>query len=288
MGGKSSDSEQTQTVIPWPGAQPHMLDIFSRAQNLVETGQPAYYPGQTFAPRDPLQDQAQNARLNYGVNALPGQINQAQNALGFALNAPNIAANPYVQDMMGLNERMLNRNLQENILPGIDSGAVQAGAYGGSRQGIAQGQAIRGTQEAIGNANAQMAMDAYGKGLGAQGIALGMAPNIANFGFMPMDVMSQTGAYNRGIDQEALSADMDRWNYLQNLPWDNLNKYGALVSGNNAWGSATTTDGGGSSPLSGAIGGGLAGYSLGSAFLPFGMGGPIGAIGGALLGGLLS
>ena len=45
---------------------------------------------------------------------------------------------------------------------------MASGQLGSSRQGIAEGLAARGTQEALANANAQTMMDAYGKGLGAQ------------------------------------------------------------------------------------------------------------------------
>ena len=276
-GGKGGDQESTQTVVPWAGAQPHLLQIYDQAQQLTNAGAPGYYPAQTFAPRDPLQDQAQNARLNYGLNSIPGQFNQAQGALNFALNAPDVANNPAVQGMMRSNRRMLNRNLQENLLPGIRGGAVAAGQVGGSRQGIAEGIAMRGTQQALADANARTQLDAYGKGLGAQGMALGMAPSVANFGMMPMDIMAQTGAYNRGIDQEALSADMSRYNYNQALPWENLGRYNNLVAGA-PWGSNTTTEGGGGSVMGNLLGVGALGLGAYNAGL---FGGGAAAAGGA-------
>lgn len=300
MGGKSGgsqDVESTQQVVPWSGAQPDLTNLFSQARQLNTSGSPGYYPGQTFAGRDPLSDQAQSLRLNYATNSMPGQIYDAQRAQSFALNSPDAANNPYVQNMMQSNQFMANRNLSENLLPMIDSGAVAAGQMGGSRQGIAQGLAMRGTQEALANANAQTMMDAYGKGLGAQQGALGMAPSIMGMGMAPMDIMGQVGQYNQGIDQTALDADMARWNYNQNLPWENLGRYSNIVS-QAPWGSSSTQEGGTSSPVAGAIGGGLLGYSatpaitsmLGSA----GMGSIAGAtvapwatLGGALLGGLL-
>lgn len=268
MGGKSGgDVESTQQAVPWSGAQPYLLDINKQAQGINNAGGAQYYPGQTYPGRDPLQDQAQNLSLNYATNSMPGQIYDAQRAQSFALNSPDAANNPYVQNMMRSNAFNLNRNLQENLLPAINSGAVAAGQYGGSRQGIAQGLAMRGTQDALANANASTMMDAYSKGLGAQGMALGNAGNMMNMGLSPMNIMNQVGQYNQGIDQTALDADMNRWNYNQQLPMDTLNFYNNIIQGNNAWGSNSTQDGGGSSPLSGAIGGGLLGASASS--LPF-------------------
>ena len=283
MGGKSSgnqDVESTQQVVPWSGAQPHLTSLFNRAQQLNASGSPGYYPGQTFAGRDPLSDQAQSLRLNYATNSMPGQIYDAQRAQSFALNSPDAANNPYVQNMMQSNQFMANRNLSENLLPMIDSGAVAAGQMGGSRQGIAQGLAMRGTQEALANANAQTMMDAYGKGLGAQQGALAMAPNIMGMGTAPMDIMGQVGAYNQGIDTQALDADMARWNYNQERPWDALGRYSNIVSGNNQWGQNQTSDGGGSSAIASGLGGAALGASAAS--MPFFSTGGGAALGSAL------
>ena len=233
----------------------------------MDQGGPQYYPGQTFAGRDPLSDQAQNLRLNYATNSMPGQIYDAQRAQSFALNSPDAANNPYVQNMMQSNQFMANRNLQENLLPAIQSGAVASGQLGGSRQGIAARTGRRGTQEALANANAQTMMDAYGKGLGAQQGALAMAPNIMGMGMAPMDVMGQVGAYNQGIDTQALDADMNRWNYNQERPWDAVGRYNAIVQETTSGGRIRQVMVEESNPLAGALGGGLLGASAAS--MPF-------------------
>jgi len=284
-GGSGGGNQDVKTeAVPWSGAQPHLQNIMGAAGGLWSQGGPQYYPGQTFAGRDPLSDQAQNMRLNYATNSMPGQIYDAQRAQSFALNSPDAANNPYVQNMMQSNQFMANRNLQENLLPAIQGGAVASGQMGGSRHGIAQGLAARGTQEALTNANAQTMMDAYSRGLGAQGMAIGQAPQTMAMGLQPMDIMGQVGQYNQGIDQQALSADMDRWNYNQQNPYDTLGWYNSIVQGA-PWGSNTQTEGGGGSTAAGALGGAMAGAQVGSAIMP-GWGTAIGAIGGGLLGGL--
>ena len=55
----------------------------------------------------------------------------------------------------------VTRNLQRNILPGINSGAIAAGGFGGSRQGIAQGLAIGDTNQGLSNALAGLYGNAY-------------------------------------------------------------------------------------------------------------------------------
>lgn len=69
--------------------------------------------------------------------------------------------NPYLQDQAGQISRGLTQNLNENIMPGINSGAMLAGGFGGSRHGIAQGLGIGRTQQAIGDAQTNLYSTAY-------------------------------------------------------------------------------------------------------------------------------
>src|SRR5574340_1608629 len=67
--------------------------------------------------------------------------------------------NPYLDQVAQSMTALSNQNLNQSVLPGINSGAVAAGGYGGSRQGIAQGVAIgnaqTGRNNTIGNMYSQ-------------------------------------------------------------------------------------------------------------------------------------
>ena len=69
--------------------------------------------------------------------------------------------NPYLQDQAGQISRNLTQNWQENLLPSINSGAMMAGGFGGSRQGIAQGLGLGRTQQAIGDAQTNLYAQGY-------------------------------------------------------------------------------------------------------------------------------
>lgn len=69
--------------------------------------------------------------------------------------------NPYLQDQAQAITNTATQNLNNNILPGINSGAMAAGGYGGSRQGIAQGLAIGQTNQGITNSLASLYGNAY-------------------------------------------------------------------------------------------------------------------------------
>lgn len=307
-GGGGGDQEVQQKADPWSGVQPHLLEAYGAAQDQFRGGGPQYYPGETYVNRDPLENYAQNLSLNYATESLPAQIAQAQGAQAFQLNAPDVANNPYVTGMIDRQQTRLNRNLQENLLPAIGHNAIHAGQMGGSRQGIAEGIAMRGTQEALADAMAQTQLDAYGQGLDAQARGLAFSPQMMQMGLMPMDLIKGAGEYNRATQEQALAADMAEYDFNQNRPEQNVDRYLGRLQGV-PWGSTSTTSGGGSGGFSpsGALGGAMLGYSampaLGgamagaaggmgpSAMLAAGMANPLAVpllVGGGLLGGLFS
>lgn len=74
---------------------------------------------------------------------------------------------PYQTGVMDVIAKQGARNLTENILPGVSDAFVKAGQFGSSRMGEFGSRAVRDTQEAILNAQAQAAQQGYGQALGA-------------------------------------------------------------------------------------------------------------------------
>jgi hypothetical protein len=259
--GKSKQSASTtQQVVPWSGVQPGLNEAYKRYSELFKAGGPQYYPGQTYVSPDPLQNYAQNLSLAYATQSLPQQFGQTQAALGQMLDAPNVAQNPYIGGVADVIQKRLGRQFTENINPAIRSGAVASGGLGGSRQALAQGLAARGTQEATGDALAQLYADAYGQGLGQQRAGVGYSPAIMQAGMMPFQIMGDVGAYRRGTAEQALQADIDRYQFGQERPYSIADRYLAAL-GQTPWGQQGTSTQPGSSRLAGAVGGGLLGAS---------------------------
>lgn len=69
--------------------------------------------------------------------------------------------NPYLPQQSQAITNQVNQNLQQQQLPGINSGAIAAGGFGGSRQGVAQGLAIGQTNQALGNSLASLNFNAW-------------------------------------------------------------------------------------------------------------------------------
>jgi hypothetical protein len=93
--------------------------------------------------------------------------------------------NPFLPAAQKSVTDQVTNNLKQNILPGIRSGAQAMGGFGGSRQGIAEGNAITGTNQALGNSLANMGLNAYG-----------------------MDQNFYTGQRGQDIQQQRLGADL--------------------------------------------------------------------------------
>ncbi len=233
-----------------------------------------FFPDQTYAEMDPLQEEALQMREQYG-RGMQGMVDPAMQAWQSTLSAPDVASNPYVQGMLEQQANLLNRNLMENLIPGAEMGAIGAGQFGGSRQGIAEGIAMRGTQEALANQAAQTQMDAYLAGLGQQRYGLSAAPGMASFGMMPADVLSGVGGVRRGEEQKAIDEARQRWEFEQNEPWMRAERFaGSFFPYSQPY--STTTREAQTTPSAFSVGTQLAGLGLAG----MGMFGPMGGGGG--------
>jgi hypothetical protein len=77
------------------------------------------------------------------------------------------SADPAMSSYIEAAQRPLYQNLTEQVLPNVRGGAVTAGGFGGSRQGIAEGLAAGKTAQAAGDVGATIAGQQYGTNVGA-------------------------------------------------------------------------------------------------------------------------
>ena len=267
MGGNSGGRPGTQTTIvePWKEQQPALKQLMARAQE--NSLQPrTMYPGQLTAQPTALETEGQQGIVNAARWKIPGQVSNVLSAQDFALNLPqNVTTNPAVTGQIDAVQGRLNDNLNQNIIPGIQGGAVQAGQVGSSRQGIAEGLAVKGTQQALGDASASIIANAFNKGIDAQGRATALAPQVAGLATMPGSLLSAAGAQNRGFQQAAIDESVRRYDFGQNEELNRLGNLQQLIQGNLG---GTTTQSGPPTQgpgLLGVAGGGLSGYAAGTA-----------------------
>ena len=197
-GGKSQSTQAPSTV--WGGQAPFLENLY---QGVADVGQQT--GGQQYAQG--YQNPAMQAFMQQAGGGAQTDISGLQGIAqggGDYANMQNQALGGAIQAGLG----DISRNFNQNIMPGINTGAAQAGTSGGSRQGIAQGlaagEANRQSSDFVNQmrsqnfnqmmnrniAQEQNQLGAFGQ-MGqfgqmqnqAQQGAMGLAPQLSNLGF---------------------------------------------------------------------------------------------------------
>jgi len=264
-------------------AEPFFKTAYQEAFNQYNQGGPRYYGGAQVAGFSPQQLEAQrqaqntNQQLNllgqFQTGATARQLGQDIREVGIP---GQVRAPTQVQQIspMGINpqlaqavSRPLMQQLNENVLPGISSGATQAGAFGGSRQGILENQARSRTAGAVTDALARATQQQQQIGLNQRGqdiqqgqfsgqflagqrqqdINTALQQRGQNLGALQAGqsgasaarqgllagpgVLSGVGAQQQQMQQQLINANMQRYNYGQNAPQQNLAKLFGFLGG---------------------------------------------------------
>jgi hypothetical protein len=266
-GFEIQELESSSTTAPWEPQQPYILGGFQAAKNLYDMGLPEYYPGETLAGFDPVQQQAQQAILGYSMGPrVAGMQAGAEGALmrslggytGFTpqqtadLLAGNVrtgAGTPYQAMADALSGDVVSR-LQGSILPGIRQQQVMYQPGGSSRAALQQNKAVAdAVKSGLTTPLAQMYQSAYDR---AQQMRLPAAqqmiqqqqfgqqqyPTTMTAPYAPLQAMNQVGEQRRAMSQEAINRDMARYFYEAGAPQQALQNYMSMITGN--YGSSST------------------------------------------------
>lgn len=297
----------TQTSQIDPALLPYLTTGLERAQQLFLTGQqPEFFPGQTYvspsaATTEAIAQQEAIARqqspvLQQAQQAYQTSLGQiGQTAAGGFLNA-----NPYQQAMMEAATRPLTQQFSQAVLPGISSLYSRSGRLGSGSMERALGTATEAFGRSLGDITANIAGTQYQQERGLQQQAqlqqaqlAGFAPQFYSQQFLPSQTLAQVGAQQEAIAAQPLQEQLARYQFGQQLPYQQLQGFLSSVYGTPLGGYGTQTTNAptyqnrGAGIIGGALAGGLGGYALNSAL---NLGSPIlapalGAVGGGLLGG---
>lgn len=166
-------------------AEPFFKNAYQEAFRQFNQGGPQFFGGPTVAGFSPqqLESQRQLQGLAPGFQrqgslqqgALANQLGQdvRQFQLPGQINAPGQVGQVGVQGISPELQRAVTnpilQQLQDQTLPGISSGATQAGAFGGSRQGILENQARSGATGAMTDALARATLQQRGQDINQRG-----------------------------------------------------------------------------------------------------------------------
>jgi hypothetical protein len=304
----------TQTSSIDPALLPYLTQGLERAQSLFLTGQqPEFFPGQTYvtpsaATTESIAQQEAIARQQSPVLQQAQQAFQSSlGGIGQTAQGGFLNANPYQAQMMQAATRPLEQAFSQQVLPGISSLYSRSGRLGSGAMERALGTATESYGRALGDITSNIAGTQYQQERGLmQQAQLGQAalaqaaPSIYGQQFLPAQALGQVGMQQEAIAAQPLQEQLARFQFGQQLPYQQLQGYLSSVYGSpmGSYGTQTTQQplyqNRATGALGGALAGGLGGYALGQAFpslagtLGSSYAAPaIGAIGGGLLGGFL-
>lgn len=268
----------TTTTAPWSAQADKLKFGFDEAKKLYQQGAPGYFPGNTIAGFTQGQQNALNQlgdfqygsqqAINQTGQQLAGQTTAGLNALnsvagGAAPQAQMMSQQqlqgyaPMLNDMAGAATFAAQRNLQENIMPGIANAAAGSGNLGSSRRAVSEGIAQRGLAENYQNAYAQAQNNLFNQGnamnlananmqMQNNQLAANVGNQLVNFGVKGTGLQQQAdelsrqalntqlsaGTMQQQQNQLGIDADRERYNYEQNADRQMLADYLSMIQGN--------------------------------------------------------
>ena len=242
-GGGGTTTNTVQKSDPWSGQQPYLTYGFQQAQNLYKSDQPSYYLGSTVAPQSATTQGAINLQTQRALSGNPLQAS-TNNQLQNTINGSYLGANPYLDANFAAGADKIKSNYLGSVGQ-VNSGLAGAGRYGSGVGAYQQDMANDTLASNLGNLYSQTYYDNYKTERGNQMGAMGMAPTMINQDYVDLDKLSDAGAAQEAYAQAIKDADINRWNYKQNLQAEKLGQFLQMIQGN--YGSSVTTQ----TPLSG-------------------------------------
>lgn len=235
-------------------------------------------------PGNPTQQSAANGGLNVQSPTLDwfanGNSMSAENPY-FKQMSDRVASQvlPSIQGQFNSGNR-LNSGLASRAA-GLGLGdAIGSLAYNNYQTGLGQKMQAGGMLADIGGQNsnrrlagAQGLSSNYNTAAGQQLQGMSMVPAYNNMEFSNLGQATQAGGVQQGINQNIINDSMNRWNFNQQRPYQNLNDFIANVQGNvGKYGQQTSTQPYFTNPMANVMGGAMGLGALSNAGM-FGSGG---------------
>lgn len=243
-GGASDSSTIDPTLIPYL-----QLGLQAAEQQFLRTT-PQFFPGQTYVSPSAQTLEAIQQQEDIARGAQP-TLAQAQQAYLSGLSglqqtaAGGYTGSPYLQQQIQAATRPLQQQFEQTTLPGVASLYSRAGRYGSGAMERAVGQATEATGRAIGDVASNIAFQDFAAQQARQQAAQGallqgatMAPQIYAQQFLPSMQLAQVGAQREAIAAQPLQEQIQRFQFEQQAPIQNLQSflssvYGTPMAGSN-------------------------------------------------------
>jgi len=221
-GGGGGSSQTTQQQLD-PTVRPFVEYGLQEAKQLYQSDTPQYYPYQTYvSPSSQTQSALQSAQ----TRALAGSplVPAAQQQQLATIQGQNLGLNPYFANALQGAAGVATTQFQD-ALKNIASQSSQAGRYGSGAMQDLQSRASTNLARELTNKAGELAYTNYGAERAAQERAIQSAPQMAAADYADIQQLLNVGQTAEDYQQKALEADINRFEFGQNLPYTKLQSY---------------------------------------------------------------
>jgi hypothetical protein len=217
-GGSSTTSQQLD-----PTVAPFVKYGLEEAKGLYQTATPEYFPGQTYVGPSGQTTQALNLaeqRAITGNPLLSSAQQQQQNVIGGAY----LQNNPYFNQALAGAAQGATQNYNDAIAA-AQSSLSKAGRYGSNVGADIQNRAATTLANTLANKYGELAYSNYANERAMQNAAAQYAPTLAQADYADIQQLANVGKTAEDYQKTALQADIDRFNFEQNKPYQKLSAY---------------------------------------------------------------
>ncbi len=241
-GGGGQTSKTTNELDPT--VRPFVEYGLGEAKNLYQTAGPNYFAGQTYVSPSEQTTQAlglAGQRALAGSPLLPAaQQQQLSSIQGDYLSA----GNPYLTQALAGPTQQATQAYNDAIMA-AQSGASRAGRYGSGVSADIQNRAANTLSNTLANKYGELAYQNYAGERAMQNQAVMNAPTLAQADYGDISQLANVGKTSEDYQKTALQADLDRFNFEQNKPYQKLSSYLGAAYGAPMGNVSTTTQSGG-------------------------------------------
>jgi hypothetical protein len=237
-GGGGTGTSTTTTGID-PSVKPYVTWGLEQAKNLYSGQGPQYFGGQTYVSPSEQTTQALQSAQNIATGGNPLLDTAIQQQTDVA-GGKYLQNNPYFEQALQGAAQGATTNYMDAI-KAAQSGASQAGRYGSNVSADIQNRAANTLSQTLANKYGDLAYSNYANERAMQNAAATNAPTLSQARYQDVNQLMNVGKIGEDYKQQALQADINRWNYNQNLPFQQIQNYGSLISGT-PMGTTSTTN----------------------------------------------
>lgn len=227
-GGGGGQTQTSQTGID-PMLKPYISYGLNEAQNLYKSATPQYYQGQMYVSPSQATQQALQANTNRAMAGNP-LLPAAQQQQQDVISGQYLNSNPYFNQALGGAAQAAQTQYFDAIKQ-AQGGASMAGRYGSGVSADLQNRAATTMSNTLANKYGDLAFQNYNQERARQEAAAGAAPALAAADYNDINQLLKSGQAMEGYEQKALDADINKFNFEQNLPYSKLSTYLGSVYG---------------------------------------------------------